>query len=172
MFDQQTKNDKYDKDVSRFHIALNEYKELFTVGHLRKRTMVACLLQVIQQFTGISKSIISVQSGAATNGSTCRCNHLLRASVLRSHRSKRQLSEPSRHRRCRDRLLPLNYPSCTIPRPMGPPQDPHLRSNRHVNRPVDRGNIIRGVQRHIHRPPLSRVGSLCLCMGIHRNICL
>lgn len=82
MFDQQTKNDKYDKDVSRFYIALNEYKELFTVGHLRKRTMVACLLQVIQQFTGISNRISSVQSGAATNSSTCRCNHLLRASIL------------------------------------------------------------------------------------------
>lgn len=55
MFDQQTKIEKYGQNASRFRVALQEYKELFIVSHLRKRTMVACLLQVIQQFTGISK---------------------------------------------------------------------------------------------------------------------
>ncbi|KAK9319848.1 general substrate transporter [Lipomyces orientalis] len=57
MFDQQTKVDKYGESASKFYVALEEYKELFTVSHLRKRTMIACLLQVIQQFTGINAVI-------------------------------------------------------------------------------------------------------------------
>ncbi|KAJ5085860.1 hypothetical protein N7532_010631 [Penicillium argentinense] len=57
MFDQQTKADKYGSDASKYYVAMQEYKELFTVRHLRKRTMVACLLQVIQQFTGINAII-------------------------------------------------------------------------------------------------------------------
>lgn len=54
MFDEQMKVDKYGESASKFYVALQEYKELFTVSHLRKRTIIACLLQVIQQFTGIS----------------------------------------------------------------------------------------------------------------------
>ena len=57
LFDQQTKIDKYGEGLSDFYIALQQYKELFTASHLRKRTMVACLLQVLQQFTGISKPL-------------------------------------------------------------------------------------------------------------------
>jgi MFS family permease len=55
MFDEQRKIGKYGESASKFYTAFQEYKELFTVSHLRKRTMVACLLQVLQQFTGISK---------------------------------------------------------------------------------------------------------------------
>lgn len=55
MFDQQTKTEKYRENVSRFQVALREYKQLFVVSHLRRRTMVACLLQILQQFTGISE---------------------------------------------------------------------------------------------------------------------
>ncbi|KAE8321179.1 general substrate transporter [Aspergillus sergii] len=57
LFDQETKIDKYGEGVSEFYVAMQQYKELFTVGHLRKRTMVACLLQVLQQFTGINAII-------------------------------------------------------------------------------------------------------------------
>jgi hypothetical protein len=56
MLDEQITFEKYGEGASRFHVSLNEYKELFTVRHLRKRTMIACLLQFIQQFTGISKT--------------------------------------------------------------------------------------------------------------------
>ena len=56
LFDQQTKMEKYGENTSRLYVALQEYKELFTVHHLRKRTMVASLLQVLQQLTGISSS--------------------------------------------------------------------------------------------------------------------
>jgi hypothetical protein len=55
MFDEQIRDEKFGKNSSRFKVALQEYKELFVAPHLRRRTMVACLLQVIQQFTGISK---------------------------------------------------------------------------------------------------------------------
>ncbi|KAJ5691025.1 hypothetical protein N7488_011760 [Penicillium malachiteum] len=44
----------FGENSSRVYVALQEYKELFTVSHLGKRTMVACLLQFIQQFTGIN----------------------------------------------------------------------------------------------------------------------
>ncbi|KAJ5713790.1 uncharacterized protein N7483_010971 [Penicillium malachiteum] len=57
MFDKQTKIEKYGENASRVYVAVQEYKELFTVSHLRKRTMVACLLQFIQQFTGINAII-------------------------------------------------------------------------------------------------------------------
>ncbi|KAJ5231658.1 uncharacterized protein N7469_006246 [Penicillium citrinum] len=57
MFDQQTKTEKYRENVSRFQVALREYKQLFVVSHLRRRTMVACLLQILQQFTGINAII-------------------------------------------------------------------------------------------------------------------
>ena len=59
MFDEQSKVDKYGETASAFYVALQQYKELFTASHLRKRTMVACLLQVLQQFTGISKPLPS-----------------------------------------------------------------------------------------------------------------
>ncbi|KAK4938324.1 hypothetical protein LTR10_021208 [Elasticomyces elasticus] len=57
MFDEQTRLEKYGATASNLAVSLNEYKELFTVRHLRKRTMIACLLQVIQQFTGINAII-------------------------------------------------------------------------------------------------------------------
>ncbi|KAJ6036514.1 hypothetical protein N7540_000793 [Penicillium herquei] len=57
MFDEQTKIEKYGEKASRVYVAVQEYKELFAVSHLRKRTMVACLLQFIQQFTGINAII-------------------------------------------------------------------------------------------------------------------
>lgn len=55
LFDEETRIERYGSK-SNLYVALQEYKQLFTVAHLRKRTMIACLLQVIQQFTGISKS--------------------------------------------------------------------------------------------------------------------
>jgi hypothetical protein len=53
VFEQETTRSKND-GKSGFQIALWEYIELFTLPHLRKRTIIACLLQIIQQFTGIS----------------------------------------------------------------------------------------------------------------------
>ncbi|KAK9365569.1 hypothetical protein V1509DRAFT_675491 [Lipomyces kononenkoae] len=57
MFDQETIAAKYN-GLTPFQVAVREYIELFTVTHLRKRTVIACLLQVIQQFTGIISDAI------------------------------------------------------------------------------------------------------------------
>lgn len=53
MFDQETIVMKYGENAPRFSVAIREYCSLFTVPHLRKRTLIACLLQIIQQFTGV-----------------------------------------------------------------------------------------------------------------------
>lgn len=55
LFEQESLKIKYGSEATRFDIALQQYKELFTVPHLYKRTIIACLLQIIQQFTGISE---------------------------------------------------------------------------------------------------------------------
>lgn len=87
MFDQQTKIEKYGENIpmlSPFQVALREYKELFVVSHLRKRTMVACLLQILQQFTGISKFSMGIHdlSEISFSDSSRRCYNLLRSSIF------------------------------------------------------------------------------------------
>ncbi|KAK7418137.1 hypothetical protein QQX98_004112 [Neonectria punicea] len=57
LFDQETTAAMYPGIESRARIAFERYKSLFTVGHLRRRLVIACLLQVIQQFTGINAII-------------------------------------------------------------------------------------------------------------------
>ncbi|QRD87020.1 sugar and other transporter-domain-containing protein [Aspergillus flavus] len=57
VFDEESRLAKYGDNSSRFQIAWNQYKELFTVPHLRRRTTIACLLQILQQFTGINAVI-------------------------------------------------------------------------------------------------------------------
>ncbi|KAI7152230.1 putative MFS monosaccharide transporter [Hortaea werneckii] len=57
LFDEETIVAKYGITASRFSVAIRECRDLFTVKHLYKRTIIACLLQVIQQFTGINAII-------------------------------------------------------------------------------------------------------------------
>ncbi|OGM48160.1 hypothetical protein ABOM_002883 [Aspergillus bombycis] len=57
LFDEESRVAKYGENSSRLQIAWNQYKELFTVPHLRRRTTIACLLQILQQFTGINAVI-------------------------------------------------------------------------------------------------------------------
>lgn len=54
MFSHETKIAKFGNTESKFKIACREYLELFTVRHLNRRLLIACLLQIIQQFTGIN----------------------------------------------------------------------------------------------------------------------
>lgn len=54
LFEKESLREKYGDGISAFKISLAEYKSLFVVRHLYKRTIIACLLQIIQQFTGIS----------------------------------------------------------------------------------------------------------------------
>jgi sugar porter (SP) family MFS transporter len=57
IFDQETKQIRFGHIKSPFKVALRQYAELFSVGHLRRRLVIACLLQIIQQFTGINAII-------------------------------------------------------------------------------------------------------------------
>ncbi|KAF7195084.1 MFS glucose transporter mfs1 [Pseudocercospora fuligena] len=57
LFEEESLKLKYGSQATRFQIAVQQYKELFTVPHLYKRTIIACLLQIIQQFTGINAII-------------------------------------------------------------------------------------------------------------------
>lgn len=52
MFDRESANALYPGIESPVRLALERYKSLFVVRHLNRRLVIACLLQVIQQFTG------------------------------------------------------------------------------------------------------------------------
>ncbi|KAH7122057.1 sugar transporter [Dactylonectria estremocensis] len=57
LFDQETTAVMYPGIVSPVKLAFERYKSLFTVRHLNRRLIIACLLQIIQQFTGINAII-------------------------------------------------------------------------------------------------------------------
>jgi sugar porter (SP) family MFS transporter len=57
IFERETAVELYGTSISRLAVNFQQYKDLFVVAHLRKRTVIACLLQIIQQFTGINAII-------------------------------------------------------------------------------------------------------------------
>ncbi|KAI9148958.1 Sugar transport protein MST8 [Paramyrothecium foliicola] len=57
MFDRETSEAMYPGAHSKVRLAFERYKSLFIVRHLNRRLVIACLLQVIQQFTGINAII-------------------------------------------------------------------------------------------------------------------
>lgn len=57
MFEQETRAAKYPNVSGKIQIALREYKDLFVLRHLNRRLLIACMLQFIQQFTGINAVI-------------------------------------------------------------------------------------------------------------------
>lgn len=57
IFERETVKELYGTSMSPFALNFQQYKDLFIVPHLRKRTAIACLLQIIQQFTGINAII-------------------------------------------------------------------------------------------------------------------
>ncbi|KAK1691019.1 sugar transporter [Colletotrichum godetiae] len=56
-FDTETTAEMYPGVTSRLKLTLERYKSLFVVRHLNRRLVIACLLQLIQQFTGINAII-------------------------------------------------------------------------------------------------------------------
>lgn len=54
LFERESLAARFPGVTSKFGLAMREYKELFVVRHLNRRLIIACLLQVIQQFTGIN----------------------------------------------------------------------------------------------------------------------
>ncbi|KIW03089.1 uncharacterized protein PV09_05734 [Verruconis gallopava] len=57
IFDRESTAERFHGVNSSFSIAIRQYVELFTAKHLRQRMIIACLLQIIQQFTGINAII-------------------------------------------------------------------------------------------------------------------
>lgn len=57
IFDQETEAARFGHVGSRFMVAVYQYLELFTIRSLNRRLLIACLLQIIQQFTGINAII-------------------------------------------------------------------------------------------------------------------
>ncbi|KAK8164582.1 sugar transporter [Phyllosticta citrichinensis] len=53
-FDRENLAVRFPGITSPVKLALRQYAELFVVRHLNRRLIIACLLQIIQQFTGIS----------------------------------------------------------------------------------------------------------------------
>ncbi|KAG7050138.1 sugar transporter [Colletotrichum scovillei] len=56
-FDIETTAELYPGVTSRLKLTLERYKSLFVIRHLNRRLAIACLLQLIQQFTGINAII-------------------------------------------------------------------------------------------------------------------
>lgn len=54
-FDKENLAVRFPGVTSPVQLAVKQYVELFVVRHLNRRLIIACLLQIIQQFTGISK---------------------------------------------------------------------------------------------------------------------
>jgi len=54
IFDQETETARFPNTKTKFQLNVAQYKELFIVRHLNLRLLIACLLQVIQQLTGIN----------------------------------------------------------------------------------------------------------------------
>jgi MFS family permease len=56
-FDNETAVVLYPNAKTNFEVTFERYKALFFTSHLRRRLIIACLIQVIQQFTGINAII-------------------------------------------------------------------------------------------------------------------
>ncbi|KAJ0313357.1 hypothetical protein COL516b_000293 [Colletotrichum fioriniae] len=59
-FDIETTAELYPGVTSRLKLTLDRYKSLFVVRHLNRRLVIACLLQLIQQFTGLSGNSVDL----------------------------------------------------------------------------------------------------------------
>jgi MFS family permease len=57
MFDEEVVAAKFPGANSRFLLVIKQCKELFVVRHLNHPLIIACLLEIIQQFTGINAII-------------------------------------------------------------------------------------------------------------------
>jgi hypothetical protein len=57
IFEQESRATKYPNSKGKLQVAMREYKDLFVLRHLNRRLFIACMLQFIQQFTGMCCSI-------------------------------------------------------------------------------------------------------------------
>jgi sugar porter (SP) family MFS transporter len=57
IFEAETTEARFPGVTSQLHIGYQRYRDIFMVRHLNRRLLIACLLQIIQQFTGINAII-------------------------------------------------------------------------------------------------------------------
>ncbi|KAI9927097.1 hypothetical protein ASPWEDRAFT_177557 [Aspergillus wentii DTO 134E9] len=57
LFDQETRAAKFPHIQGRLRLGFHEYKQLFVSRHLNRRLIIACFLQLLQQFSGINAII-------------------------------------------------------------------------------------------------------------------
>ncbi|KAK8428317.1 sugar transporter [Phyllosticta citricarpa] len=57
IFDKESLAERFPGVTSPVKLAVRQYVEIFVVRHLNRRLVIACLLQIIQQFTGINAII-------------------------------------------------------------------------------------------------------------------
>lgn len=62
IFEQESNKERFLTYSNSFTRAIHQYAELFTTPHLRKRLILASLLQVLQQFSGINAIIYYVKT--------------------------------------------------------------------------------------------------------------
>jgi MFS family permease len=82
MFDEEVVAAKFPGITSRFVLAAKQYQELFIVRHLNRRLIIACLLQIIQQFTGINAIIYYAPTIFTDIGLTGNSVNLLATGVV------------------------------------------------------------------------------------------
>lgn len=82
MFDEEVVAAKFPGITSHFVLAVKQYQELFFVRHLNRRLVIACLLQIIQQFTGINAIIYYAPTIFTDIGLTGNSVNLLATGVV------------------------------------------------------------------------------------------
>ncbi|KAK9319171.1 general substrate transporter [Lipomyces orientalis] len=81
-FDAKTVVERYPNAKTKWKQEFELYNELITVAHLRKRLFVSCLMQLIQQFTGINAIIYYAPTIFGFIGLSGNSIHLLATGVV------------------------------------------------------------------------------------------
>jgi hypothetical protein len=169
LFDKETTAVRY-PDMAGFRLSYERYKSLFTVRHLNRRMIVACLLQIIQQFTGTIRHPTYKRTRLTV--SRYQRNHLLCPSDLPKDWAVRKLDRSSRHRRCRSHQLLLYNPRHHVHGPLGSQESSLDRCHWNEHLSVHRGHHLRRLQGFSGRPSICRLGFGCVHLDLHFQLCL
>lgn len=115
---------------SGFMIQYNDYLSLVTNKALFRRTVVAVLTMVFQQWNGVRLLYSFCQCYANDNDNVGKRNPLLRPLHIPRPRPRRQYHLAARHRRRRNRHVPRDNPRRALGRQLRTQDDPHRRRDR------------------------------------------
>lgn len=171
VFDKETTEAMYPGITSKVTLAYKQYTSLLTVRHLNRRLLIACLLQLIQQFTGKSAAKPARHHRIADSHRYQR-HHLLRAANLPKDRPRRQLRRPPSNWRRRHHQLPLHNPRHHVHGPLGPQEGPTCRRHGYGNLAAHRRDHLRRVQGLLGDEPRCRVGDGGVHLDLHLQLCV